>query len=258
MSGLTRIFVASEPEPGEAFDLPAEDARHLGTVLRAKPGDEFEIVTASGRVCVARFGDRGTAVVVAAFAGAFGPARRVVLYQAVPKGKRMEVVVEKAVEVGVDGIVPLLTERSVVRPGEGAKLDRWRRIAESAARQSLRRGIPQILEPTSFTKAVRGAGSGVILHNAPELPFLEEVLGSAGGDVSLFVGPEGGFTDGELQLASEAGIAAAQMGPFRLRSETAGLVAVVRARAVIELAGSGVSGTTIGASDDDYIAEGRG
>lgn len=257
MSTLTRIFIDGEPEPGEIFDLPVRESRHLVKVLRANPGDEFEVVTPSGRVCLAELDGDGSGVLISAVedSSSSASAREIVLYQAVPKGKRMEVVIEKATEVGVGRIVPLLTGRSVSKPGDGNKLERWRRIAESAARQALREGVPEVASPVLFTQAVRdlGTASGVILHNEPNLPVFERTVGRAG-DVALFVGPEGGWTDEELRLAGESGIVPAQMGPYRLRSETAGLVAVVRARAVIELAGENVVRRRLGV---DGIPEGR-
>jgi 16S rRNA (uracil1498-N3)-methyltransferase len=143
----------------------------------------------------------------------------------------MDLVVEKATEVGATSIVPLLTQRGVVNPREG-KVDRWRRVAEAAARQSLRLGIPQVSEPVSFSEAVSGAGeTGVLLHNAPDVRPVETVVGSP---VRLFVGPEGGWSEGELRLAGEAGMPLGSMGPYRLRSETAGIVAVARALAALE------------------------
>jgi 16S rRNA (uracil1498-N3)-methyltransferase len=153
------------------------------------------------------------------------------LYQAVPKGGRMDFVVEKTTEVGVTRIVPLVTERGVVEPGSG-KVERWRRVAEAAARQALRMGVPEVLEPIPFAEAIRQAGEGaVLLHNDTGLSSLETVVGSP---VSLFVGPEGGWSEVEMGLATEAGLALARLGPYRLRSETAGMVAVTRARAVLE------------------------
>ncbi|AHY46803.1 TIGR00046: RNA methyltransferase, RsmE family [Rubrobacter radiotolerans] len=237
MSVVSRVFLSGEPEPDEPFSLPPEAAGHLTRVLRARPGDRFEAVTPDGRVLLAELLPSGEAVVVSVLEEPDeAPERRVVLYQAVPKGKRMEVAVEKAVEVGVDAVVPVLSERSVARPGEGTKLERWRRIAESAARQALRRVVPEVRAPVPYTEAVREAGpSGVILHNDPGLPVLERALGGEG-DVALLIGPEGGFTEGELAFAREVGVRAARLGPYRLRSETAGLVAVVRARTVVELA----------------------
>jgi 16S rRNA (uracil1498-N3)-methyltransferase len=153
------------------------------------------------------------------------------LYQAVPKGGRMDLVIEKATEVGATRIVPLLTERGLVRPRD-AKIGRWRRVAEAAARQSLRLRVPEVAEPVGFPEAIREAGSGgVLLHNDLELEPLEAVIRAP---ASLFVGPEGGWSEAELRSAEEAGLALAQLGPYRLRSETAGVVAAARARAALE------------------------
>jgi 16S rRNA (uracil1498-N3)-methyltransferase len=151
----------------------------------------------------------------------------------VPKGRHMDLVVEKATELGVSRIVPLSTERSVVRLLEGdGKARRWRRVAEAAARQSLRLRIPEVAEIASFAEAAREAGeTGVLMHNGVKLLPLEDVV--PGPAVGLFVGPEGGFGDGELVMAREAGFSLATLGPYRLRSETAGMVAVARARAVL-------------------------
>jgi 16S rRNA (uracil1498-N3)-methyltransferase len=163
-----------------------------------------------------------------------GDEGEIVLYQAVPKRRHMDLVVEKATELGVSRIVPLYTERSVVRLSEGdGKARRWRRVAEAAARQSLRLRIPEVSESVSFSEGAQEAGeTGVLLHNEAELPPLEDVL--PGPVVGLFVGPEGGFGDGELATAREAGLSLASLGPYRLRTETAGMVAVARARAVVE------------------------
>ena len=155
----------------------------------------------------------------------------VYLYQAVPKGGRMDLVVEKATEVGATGIVPLLTERGVVSPREG-KVDRWRRVADAAARQSLGLRVPGVSEPVAFEAAVRNVGeSGVLLHNVPGIRDVEDAVEPG---VKLFVGPEGGWTGSELEAAKRAGLALAQLGSRRLRSETAGIVAVSRARAALE------------------------
>ena len=157
----------------------------------------------------------------------------VTLYQAVPKGRHMDLVVEKATELGVGAIVPLATEYGVVRLDRGdGKVERWRRVALAASRQSQRLRIPEVREVAPFAAAVEAAGStGVLLHNGPNLLPLENELSP--GTVSLFVGPEGGFSDGELALAVEEGVRLASLGPFRLRSETAGMVAVARAHAAL-------------------------
>jgi 16S rRNA (uracil1498-N3)-methyltransferase len=127
--------------------------------------------------------------------------------------------------------VPLLTERGVVNPREG-KVGRWRRVAEAAARQSLRLSVPFVAEPVRFEQAVLNVEEGgVLLHNALGLDPVEALVESPAG---LFVGPEGGWSEGELRLAEEAGVAFGGLGPYRLRSETAGIVAVARALAALQ------------------------
>ena len=161
--------------------------------------------------------------------------QEVVLYQAVPKGRHMDLVVEKATEVGVSTIVPLATEHGVVKlDGGGEKVERWRRVCTSAARQSLRLRVPEVGGPVTFSEAAENVGErGVLLHNETGLPRLEDVLPQTP-TVALFVGPEGGWSADELELARRAGMRLAQLGPYRLRSETAGIVAVARARAALE------------------------
>jgi 16S rRNA (uracil1498-N3)-methyltransferase len=201
--------------------------------LRGRSGDVIEVVDADRRLFVAELGEGREAVVREEIPVPVDGGTEVELFQAVPKGRHMDLVVEKATELGVTGISPLVTERGVVRPKERGKLHRWRRVAEAAARQSLRLRVPQVREPVSFPEAVRGAGEGgVLLHNNRRLPPLEE--GVSGSSVHLFVGPEGGWSEGEIRAAEEAGVALAQLGPYRLRSETAGIVAVARARAALE------------------------
>jgi 16S rRNA (uracil1498-N3)-methyltransferase len=213
------------------INLPAGEAHHLFKVLRARSGDEVEVVDGMGRLFVAGLREGGEAVVLEKLAAPEVPDTEVSLYQAVPKGGRMDLVVEKATEVGATSIVPLLTERGVVNPREG-KVDRWRRVAEAAARQSLRLAVPKVSEPVPFSEVVSRVGEkGVLLHNGPGIPPVEAVVGSP---AVLFVGPEGGWSEGELQLAGDAGMPFGSMGPYRLRSETAGIIAVARALATLE------------------------
>ena len=218
-------------EAGGALELPEGEADHVLKVLRGRERDLVEVVDGAGRLFVAelRGGRRADVVEELALAGAEDV--EISLYQAIPKGGRMDFVVEKATEVGVSTIVPVVAERGVVNPREG-KIGRWRRVVEAAARQSLRLRVPEVREPVPFERAVREVGeAGVLLHNAPGLDVVEAVVGSPAG---LFVGPEGGWGAGELRLAEEVGLTFAQLGPYRLRSETAGVVAVARAQATLE------------------------
>jgi 16S rRNA (uracil1498-N3)-methyltransferase len=211
--------------------LPENEGHHVLKVLRGRGGDAIEVVDADRRVFLAQLGAGEQASILEVLQEPGEEDIGISLYQAVPKGGRMDLVVEKATEVGATRIVPLLSSRGIMRPG-GAKVGRWRRVAEAAARQSLRLGVPEVAEPMAFSEAVREAGGGgVLLHNALGLEPLEAVVPAL---ASLFVGPEGGWSEGELRAAGEAGLALAQLGPYRLRSETAGMVAVARARAALE------------------------
>jgi 16S rRNA (uracil1498-N3)-methyltransferase len=198
-------------------------------VLRGREGDALEVAGSDGALFLAELGAGSEATVLEPLQGY--EEAGLSLYQAVPKGGRMDLVVEKATEVGATRIVPLLTERGLVRPRD-AKVGRWRRVAEAAARQSLRLRVPEVAEPVGFPEAIGEAGTGgVLLHNDLDLEPLEAAIRAP---ASLFVGPEGGWSEEELRSAEEAGLALAQLGPYRLRSETAGVVAAARARAALE------------------------
>lgn len=220
-------------EAGEKLRLPAGEAHHVRKVLRGRAGDSLEVVDGGGNLYCAELLDGDEALVLGELEVPVGSAEdvEVTLYQAVPKGGRMDLVVEKATEVGVTAIVPLLTGRGLVRP-RGGKVERWRRVAEAAARQALRLRVPEVREPVPFVEAVRSVGvGGIVLHNAEGLARLEDVIGVR---AALFVGPEGGWEENELWHAEEAGLQIVGLGPFRLRSETAGIVAVARARGALE------------------------
>ena len=232
-------------ETGNSFYLPGDEAEHVYKVLRARGGESIEVVDNRRRLFVAGLPEqRGEQVRVLRELPAPGVEANLHLYQAVPKGRHMDLVVEKATELGVARVVPLFTDRGVVKPGNDTKVERWWRVAEAAARQSLQVRIPEVDEPRTFVRAVDEAGeSGVVLHLGEHLPQIEEVLcrRPAGSVSSLFVGPEGGWSDTELGLAAEKGLAFAGLGPYRLRSETAGICAVARAGAAVRTISQGSS-----------------
>ncbi len=218
-------------EPGGVLKLPPDETNHVHNVLRGRNGDLVEVVDGEGRLFSARLCSKGEAAVVEGLEAPGRTGVEISLYQAVPKGGRMDLVVEKATEVGATRIVPLLAERGVVTPRAG-KVGRWRRVAEAAARQALRLSVPEVAEPVRFEDAASEVGeTGVLLHNAPDLQPVEAVVGAP---VSLFVGPEGGWSKDELLLAEEAGITFRSLGPYRLRSETAGIIAVARTLVALE------------------------
>ena len=228
---ITRIFSHSYLKLGDVVRLSEEEAHHVYQVLRGRIKGRVEVVDGARKLFVAEL-LKGREASIVEERPVEDDYDDVALYQAVPKGRHMDLVVEKATELGVGRVVPLVTEHGVVRLEEGdGKVRRWHRVAEAAARQSLRLRVPEVGEIISFSEAMREGGeNGVILHNQRNLPLLEEVALGLG--IGLFVGPEGGWSPGELEMAEEAGLLFASLGPYRLRSETAGIVAVARACAV--------------------------
>jgi 16S rRNA (uracil1498-N3)-methyltransferase len=221
---------------GEASPaLPAEAARHL-RVLRPEEGEAFELFDGRGRR--RRYAFAGGALAASApveeVARPSGPP--LVLFACVTKGSRWDWTVEKATELGVARVVPVVSARTIVRiPAEAraAKRERWTRVAEDAARQSDAMWIPEIDGPVGFSEALALARETVCFAGAltdpPSPPLLAAVrarLGASGGrPVSVFVGPEGDFTPDELAaLLSFA--APASFGPTVLRAETAAVFAV--------------------------------
>jgi 16S rRNA (uracil1498-N3)-methyltransferase len=160
-----------------------------------------------------------------------GPGCALTLAISPPRGGRMEIAVEKAVECGVGRIVPLTTSRSVLKDRrDSSRPERWRRIARSATAQSGRVHLPEITETLTFDEALDRASEGKCLLAHPGLQAYSipaALSGTRIGDpVTLFVGPEGGFTDDEVDAARRIGALEVSLGPTRLRSETAAIAAV--------------------------------
>ncbi len=157
---------------------------------------------------------------------------RIYLFQALPKGDKMELIVQKAVELGVWEIIPVASKRCVVKLDQkkaGAKTARWQSIAEAAAKQSKRAAVPKVTQVSNFSEALeRASGMDVRL-----IPYeLAEDMGKTrsllegiepGQDIALFIGPEGGFEESEINLALDKGLEPITLGRRILRTETAGM-----------------------------------
>lgn len=147
------------------------------------------------------------------------PKRRVHLYQALLKRENFELVAQKAVEVGVTALIPLITDHTVKL---GLKIERVQKIMKEAAEQSGRTVVPHVVEPVSFAKALqaRDGGRQAVLFQMDAPGF------QPGNDeIDVFVGPEGGWSRQELEMAAKHGLQIASLGPTILRAETAGIIA---------------------------------
>lgn len=231
-----RFFVNETLSPGQTTCLDADDSFHASRVLRLGPGEQLELAGRDGRV----FSAVVTRVdgFVEARAGEELGGRRLAgvelsVVQALPRGKKMDLVVEKLSEVGVTRLVPVYTEKSVARPRSGTdgKLERWRRIARSSAGQARRDRVMMVDGPCPLVgglESVRGTLLALVTE-ADGRPLGEMVAAGASGAVglplSLLVGPEAGFSESELERMQSCGAVFVSLGPLVLRTETAALVA---------------------------------
>lgn len=203
-------------------------------MLRLKAGDRLELIDSAGASFGASIDTIGTTVSATlleriAESGPLVPLQ-IDVAQAVPKGQRMEFVVEKCTELGASAFIPFYCERSVSRDLGAEKLARWQRLARTAAQQSRRRDVPQVLAPLDFEALIARFGDYQAVLFAWELAppiSLRERLPSAltaAGPILVVVGPEGGFTHAEAELAQRHGAVLVWLGARILRTDTAAIV----------------------------------
>lgn len=235
---MLHLFADPSDVQDELLTITGPEVNHIRNVMRLKPGEEISVsiggdgkeyrygiesYTEDSVLCRLRFvKDKEVELPV-----------KVLLFQGLPKADKMDLIVQKAVELGAAEIIPVSMERCVVKLDAGKaakKTARWQTIAESAASQSRRSIIPRVLAPMSMREAVEYAKAQTEVRVIPY--ELQEDDGSVkqyleslkeGQSVSIFIGPEGGFTPTEVELAKEAGIRPISLGRRILRTETAGL-----------------------------------
>jgi 16S rRNA (uracil1498-N3)-methyltransferase len=232
---LSRVFIDAPLSPGARLRLPREAAGHVGRVLRLKAGAALTLFNGTGGEYSATLvaEERGAVVVSVGEARALEreSALHLTLVQGVSRGERMDLVVQKVTELGVTQLVPVITERSVVRLDEAQaarRLAHWRAIAIGACEQSGRNTLPTLVAPLPLAALLRtgtrGAASRLLLSGAAELKLKE--LPPPAGEVMVLIGPEGGLTPQEQEEARLAGFVGVRLGPRVLRTETAAIAAV--------------------------------
>jgi 16S rRNA (uracil1498-N3)-methyltransferase len=231
---LTRVYVDVPLQAGSRIDLPPETAAHLVRVLRARSGDELRLFNGDGRDFSGVIGSvRGKQVAVDIGAAQVidNESRlAVTLVQCVPRGEKMDLVVQKATELGVARIVPVLSERSVVRLDEAqaqAKQNHWQAVAASACEQCGRARLPRVERPLPLLaylgQLTPAAHPRWVLDPHSASHRGEAALGAA----DMAIGPEGGFAQSELEAFGLAGYVPLALGPRVLRTETAAIAALV-------------------------------
>ena len=215
--------------------MRGDDARKLVVVLRKRTGDQIEVCDSGGRAYLATLrvdGDEVRALLTSELAGAPRPALELVLAQGVPKGAKMDFIIEKATEIGVSRILPFTSERTQGTVAERAgKLERWRRVARAAAQQCGRSDVPAVEAPVEWVAVcalMPEVDVGLVPWElAPREPLRLRLPGllEAARSVLIAIGPEGGFSHAEVERARASGAVAVSLGHRILRTETAGIVA---------------------------------
>ena len=233
---MPRFFIDSLPVDGKAV-VTGEDAHHMLKVLRMKAGESLILCDGQGHDYSCTFmqanGDTAECQVQEVLPSRGEPNVRVTLYMGLPKGDKMDFIVQKAVELGAVEIVPFLAERSVSRPDAKTlrkKCERWRKIAREAAMQCGRGCVPVVGEPLTQKQAAEQAAACdaplFLYEDEREFGIRQALRGKQPRSVALMIGPEGGFAPAEAETAKQAGMQSVSLGPRILRCETAPLAAL--------------------------------
>lgn len=233
---MYQFFVEPNQICGKVITIEGNDVNHIKNVLRMKCGEEISVsngmdgkeyrcgivsIEEERIVCELRFVKEDGMEL----------SSRVYLFQGLPKADKMELIIQKAVELGVHEIIPVAAKRCVVKLDEkkaGTKIARWQSIAEAAAKQSKRRIVPKVSNVMSFSQALKLASEMDIklipYELAEGMDKTKAIIESLqpGQDIAIFIGPEGGFEEAEIDSALAAGIEPITLGKRILRTETAG------------------------------------
>jgi 16S rRNA (uracil1498-N3)-methyltransferase len=224
-----RIYTPDALTPGTSLTISGEELHHAARVVRVREGEEVELFDGhahAARAVVATLGRDTLTVDVQALIDARESPLAITLAMSIIALDKFELVLQKATELGVHAILPIVSERVEVRPERyRGKHERWEKIIFEAVKQCGRARTPTLEEATSFAEAIEREGAKILFEaDEPPTPPVNGQLST----VNLFIGPEGGFTQHEVAVAVKGGAHIRRMGPRRLRAETAAIVACVR------------------------------
>jgi len=234
---MHKFFIPQENIDGVAAVINGEDVKHIYKVLRLKEGDLVSLNDCQGSEYLAEIKLVDKKEVALKIINRLETNNEspvgIYLYQGLPKSQKMDLIAQKATELGVKEITPVITERVVVKNelGEYKKLDRWNRIALEACKQSKRTLIPKINHPVEFTdmlKLIEGADLILVPYENQEEKGLKKVCRGIEKEkiksIAIIIGPEGGFEPSEIGMLESMGAEIITLGPRILRTETAGFV----------------------------------
>ena len=234
--GIHRVCVPPETLRQPTITLPPSIAHYIRHVLRLRVGDEITVFDGTGQECLVRLTSMTATHVQGERLGLLAPTRLapkpLILGQALPKGSKMDLIVEKCSELGLTTLVPLHTERTVVRETSerlATKMARWQRIAAAAARQCGRRTLLDVQPPMALRDFCVRYGSApvkLVCWEEERQQGIRQLLESLTGQspIVLLIGPEGGLAVHEIEMARTEGFTTASLGAHLLRTETAAIV----------------------------------
>lgn len=235
---MPRFFVNPDQIQDNNAIIYGEDVKHISRVLRLKSGDKITICNRQGTdyKCIIKNINKESVntEIISYHLSETEPKTKITLFQALTKSDKMDLIIQKSVEIGIHEIVPIVTERTVIKIEEEkkqyTKLTRWQKIAESAAKQSQRGIVPKVSPiitlPEAYNKS-RYMDFKVIAYEKETQNHLRGLLSDFDGkSVAVFIGPEGGFEEDEVNLATQSDIVPITLGKRILRTETAGLFIV--------------------------------
>lgn len=237
---MSNFFIDSGNIDGENAYVTGSDVNHIKNVLRMKESDEIKLSTGDGLLYTSTISEFLPDRIVCRIIDCEGdkselPAK-IVLFQGLPKKDKMELIIQKAVELGVSEIVPVMMKRTIVKlednKKEQKKLERWRTISLTAAKQSGRAIVPEVSDFITFNEAVKQAEgleyNLIPYENEKGMDKARELIKELKNknSIGIFIGPEGGIAEDELELAINAGAKPISLGNRILRTETAGLALV--------------------------------
>ena len=237
---MFQFFVDESQIVDKTVRIAGKDVNHIKNVLRMKIGEELNVLTPDSdkeyRCAVREYTDEEV-ICELLFIKENNTEldADITLYQGLPKADKMELIIQKAVELGAARIVPVAMDRSVVKllkDKADKKITRWNMISEAAAKQSKRRFVPRVTQVMTFTEALLDAESAEIkilpyeLCDMDSMQKTKEIIASikAGSKIAIFIGPEGGFSDSEIDNAAVHGVKTVTLGHRILRTETAGML----------------------------------
>ena len=237
---MSNFFIDSGNINGENAYVTGSDVNHIKNVLRMKESDEIKLSAGDGLLYTATISgflpDRIVCRIIDCEGGKSELPAKIVLFQGLPKKDKMELIIQKAVELGVSEVVPVMMKRTIVKlednKKEQKKLERWRTISLTAAKQSGRAIVPEVSDFITFNEAVKRARSLeynlIPYENEKGMDKARELIKELKDkkSIGIFIGPEGGISEDELELAINAGAKPISLGNRILRTETAGLALI--------------------------------